>query len=119
MSSFYILCPPTPCSWQLDPGQFARDLQSRWPEAKIARADGPVNAITWEIAASSHSWLDGSLQLDGQTSCLRGDPELIADYVLWLRAHNPEPDLVLVHDAYGTLNAIAPNTTREQIIALL
>jgi hypothetical protein len=87
-------------------------------KSRIARAGGPVNAVTWEIAASSRSWLDGLLQPGGQASCLLGDPELIADYVLWLRAQNPEPDLVLLHDADG-FHPIVASTTHEQIIAVL
>jgi hypothetical protein len=54
-----------------------------------------------------------------QASCLRGDPELIADYVLWLRAQNPEPDLVLVHDADGPPHPFVAGTTHGQIIAVL
>ena len=88
MGVMYVICPGTD---GLARASFAEALASRWPEADVeVHADPvyPTRSVTWTIARGQppDRWLDGSLDQAGQASYLRGHPELVADYALWLRA---------------------------------
>ena len=121
MGVTYLICPPEQTSWHVDLASFAGALPSPWPQADVdipAGAVNPTRAVTWTIA-SAHSpdrWLGGSLDQAGQASYLRGHPELVADYALWLRVAGPTPRLVLVSDANGALLPLLPATTAQEVI---
>lgn len=120
MSNAYLLCPPEPTDWHIELETFAAALAARWPHAMINRdATHASRAINWELNLGGSAWLDASLDRDGQATHFRGDPELIADYVLWFRAEHPEPELVLIHDADGDLHDISTNTTRDEVLGVL
>jgi len=60
----------------------------------------------------------GSIDQDGEVCCLRGSPDLIADFVVWFRELEPVPELVLVLDADGTLYRLPANVTRGEVLAM-
>ena len=94
-------------------------LASRWPQARLSTGHLPTDAVTWELNPGAGAWLDGSIHTDGQACYLRGDPDLLADHILRHRAQYPEPDLVLVCDAYGVLQPVLTSTTRHEVIDML
>jgi hypothetical protein len=119
VSAFYVLCPPAPSEWHCDLDALAVALSQRWPGAAVSRSDDRTRAVAWELYPNQQQWLDGSINQDGSACYLRGTPDLIAEFVSWIREREPDPELVLVLDADGIPHPVPRYATLDQVIPLL
>jgi hypothetical protein len=128
MAVLYSLGPPESTDWCLETDGFVAALSQLWPAADIAISGSDAlpqsPSVTWSVRNWSGDeevppWLDGSLDHARQTSFLRGDPDLVAEYILWFQALNPAQPLLLIRGDDRPPLAIVPSTTPGEVRAFI
>jgi hypothetical protein len=114
----WAVSPTTETDWQLDPDDFARRLQDRWPEAVVEPADRGNRAIEFTVPVGDGSQVEGYLARNGKAVWFDGDVAPAAEVASWLREQVPaDQELSFYDQAYEVVVPLRPGTTRDAIVA--
>jgi len=117
--SDFLVSPSSETAWQLDPGEFARRLQERWPAAQVREAaPDSLAALSFSLPIGGNHSPHGDLMRDGQVVGLEGGLAESAEVASWVReVVAAEQKLIFPDQGYSFSVPLTEGITRDEIVA--
>lgn len=113
----YLVSPPEPTDWRMDPTEFMNAVLRQWPDARVRKVTDPRSTAALDVHIDlDGKRLDGTLSLDGLAVSLEADVQASARFARWLRSIVPSTQPLLFYDEGYTADVpLTAETTEEQL----
>ena len=116
--SDWAVSPSAETDRQMDPDDFARRLQERWPEAIVEPSDRSTRTIEFIVPVGDDSQVGGYLAKSRKAAWFDGDVAPAAEVAAWLREQVPaDQELSFYDQAYEVVVPLRPGITPDEIVA--
>lgn len=120
----YTITPTSDPGWALDPAILMRELQDRWPEARVQinPPDAPMAANALIPFHNERGELGVALdQMKYAVVLDPADPDSAAEFIDWYRTRIPSfhPNVLIITEDYETSMILNANTDRAEAQSFL
>jgi len=114
----WAVSPTAEADRQIDPDDFARRLQERWPEAIVEPSDQSNRTIEFIVPVGDDSQVGGYLAERRKAAWFDGDVARAAEVAAWLREQVPaDQELSFYDHGYEVVVPLRPGVTPDEIVA--
>ena len=114
----WAISPTEQTDWTLEPDDFARALEERFPGAVINRTERANRLLEFTAPLDGGATAEGYLAMDQKGIWVDGPVEGAAELAAWLRERTPESqELALYDQSLEVMIPLKPGVTAADIVA--
>ena len=114
----WAVSPTEQTDWQIEPDDFARALQERFPGAVTDRVERSNALIEFTVPIGDDATAEGYLAMDQKGIWVDGPVEDAAELAVWLREWTPDDqELALYDQSLEVMIPLEPGATAAEIVA--